>query len=166
MTVYDIHEALWKITAAEYEQCKDRLNILSKESKTERKAIQIELGMYNVCLRAGLLSEDHKRVLAVRGSFVKRFLKDFPAVADAFQNASKEEQEAITVALGGDMFMRTQFLVPYQNEMNQARGVQDVSKIFEINIKLGAIEKVLHKWEKWRIEHGVYPNMLEVISHE
>ena len=55
MNYLDIDKALVDITRAKCDECKARLDATPKDNKAERKALQIELGMYTVCGNAGLL---------------------------------------------------------------------------------------------------------------
>ena len=55
MTDLEIDAALVAITRQKCEECKARLDAIPKTNATERKAVQLEYGMYTFCGNAGLL---------------------------------------------------------------------------------------------------------------
>ena len=55
MTYLEIDKALVDITREKCAECKSRLESTPKDNVTERKALQVELGMYTLCGNAGLL---------------------------------------------------------------------------------------------------------------
>ena len=55
MTYLEIDKALVEITRGKCAECKARLDAVSKENATERKALQVEYGMYSFCGAAGFL---------------------------------------------------------------------------------------------------------------
>ena len=67
MTAFEIDTALADIAIKKCYICEEKIKQLFKESLTEKKALQIQLGMYSLFLRAALL------LYAYNGDREKRF---------------------------------------------------------------------------------------------
>ena len=55
MTPIEIEKALAEIVLEKERIVDEKLRVLDKGAKTEKKALMIEKGMYSLCLHAGLL---------------------------------------------------------------------------------------------------------------
>lgn len=164
MTYLDIDKALCDITVEKNNECKNRLDAVPKENKGERKALQIELGMYSLCLRAGLLYYTYgtrENALKIRRQVIDRILPAYPQTNEIFTGLSEDEQMIMHAALQAEIFMRDQFMQQYRAELEQAKAASDSEKIFELEIKIGAIENVFSAWEEWRVQNNIYPHMFK-----
>ena len=72
MTYIDIDKAIVDIVKQKCAECKVRLDRVSKENPTERKALQLEYGMYTFCGNAGAMINgcDRRKVLEIRHRFL------------------------------------------------------------------------------------------------
>ncbi len=162
MNATEIDKALADIVLEKYSECENRLNAIDKSLKTERKAVQIELGMYGLCLRAGLLYYTTGKREDTLMHFLKQaqlIFSKFPKIAQAYENANDEERLIMVAALRQEAFMRDQFSNKNEEEYERARQVGSVEDTFELNIKINAINEVYKAWEAWRKKEQIYFNM-------
>ena len=164
MTNAEIINALADIVLKKESECKAKIAALPKESVLEKKALMIEMGMYNLCLRAGLLYNTLGSIdnaVKVKCSRMPRFVKRFPKLAEYWNCADDEEKLKLTAALYGEVWMYDQIVIQYQEEYDTATSENDAEKIFEARIKLGVVKQVLSNWHVWRIQHDIYRGILE-----
>lgn len=167
MNAIEIYKAQEEIALEKYNECKARLAQTAEESKTEKKALHIELGMYSLCLRAGLFDRggtapDHAQTaLAHRNKFIPKIIAKYPRASTLFRALPAEERESFISAVQAEMYMRNQIYENYLSELEDAKAADDAASIFELKIKTGALESVFEAWEAWRKKTGVYPNMFK-----
>ena len=165
MTALEINKVMAEIALQRVKDCEERLKETPKDNKSERKAIQIELGMYSLCLRAGLLyytTEGKTNTVQIRKNrFMNISLKSFPSIAQIYEKASEEEKLCMVAALQGEMFMRDQMYNGYISELEQAKAAGDAQRNFEFSIKTGSLEVIFEAWEEWRISNNIYPHMFK-----
>ena len=164
MNYLDIDKALVDITRAKCAECKARLDATPKDSKAERKALQIELGMYTLCGNAGLLFNagwERQRTYQIRQNFWSMVLPKYPKHQEIYASLNDDEKLSFMAAWQADLFMRDQLLNGYVTELAQAEAAGDAKSTFEFRIKIGAVREMLSLWEGWRKENGVYPGLME-----
>lgn len=163
MYAMEIDKALTDIVIEKLTACQSRLNAIPKENKNERKAVQIELGMYTLCLNAGLLysAKDREAVLRMRQGVMERILRRFEKAYAAYAVLNETEKGIFTAALQAELFMRDQVYRGYRSELAQAKSAGDTERIFALQVKIGAVESVFSAWEAWRMANHVYPHMVE-----
>lgn len=165
MNYLDIDKALMDITRAKCDECKARLDATPKDSKAERKALQIELGMYTVCGNAGLLFNTYgtrEGLYRTRQNFWNyALLTKYPKHQEIYSALTDDDKLSFMAAWQADLFMRDQLLNGYINELAQAEAAGDAKNTFELRIKIGAMGEMLAIWEGWRKENGVYPGLME-----
>ena len=164
MNYLDIDKALVDITRAKCDECKARLDATPKDSKAERKALQIELGMYTLCGNAGLLFNagwERQRTYQIRQNFWSMVLPKYPKHQEIYSALTDDDKLSFMAAWQADLFMRDQLLNGYVTELAQAEAAGDAKSTFEFRIKIGAVREMLSLWEGWRKENGVYPGLME-----
>ena len=165
MNYLDIDKALVDITRAKCDECKARLDATPKDNKAERKALQIELGMYTVCGNAGLLFNTYgtrEGLYRTRQNFWNyALLTKYPKHQEIYSALTDDDKLSFMAAWQADLFMRDQLLNGYINELAQAEAAGDAKNTFELRIKIGAMGEMLAIWEGWRKENGVYPGLME-----
>ena len=164
MNYLDIDKALVDITRAKCDECKARLDATPKDSKAERKALQIELGMYTLCGNAGLLFNagwERQRTYQIRQNFWCMILPKYPKHQEIYSTLNDDEKLSFMAAWQADLFMRDQLLNGYVTELAQAEAAGDAKSTFELRIKIGGVREMLSLWEGWRKENGVYPGLME-----
>ncbi len=164
MTYLEIDRALVDITRAMCSACKVQLDAIPKENATERKAVQMEYGMYTFCGNAGLLFNtgwERTRALDVRQHFWNNELHRYPVFHDTYQSLDDDEKLRFFAALQGELFLRDQWLGAQEDERSAAVSANDTCRVFELTVKIGAVKAMLSAWEAWRCENGIYPNMFE-----
>ena len=164
MNYLDIDKALVDITRAKCDECKARLDATPKDNKAERKALQIELGMYTLCGNAGLLFNagwERQRTYQIRQNFWSMVLPKYPKHQEIYSALTDDEKLSFMAAWQAELFMRDQLLNGYVTELAQAEAAGDAKSTFEFRIKIGAVREMLSLWEGWRKENGVYPGLME-----
>ncbi len=171
MTRYEIDQTMQEIVRAKITECKARLGALPKDNVNERKAVQIELGMYTLCGNAGLLCDINGRDDRPRDKFFRlrqgvlhRILSKYPKLHQVFVGLDGDEQLRFVAALQGEIFMRDQIMRDYRTELDAATAAGDAKTVFEFTIKIGAVESVLNAWKAWRMQNDIYPIELEELS--
>ena len=164
MNYLDIDKALVDLTRAKCAECKARLDATPKDNKAERKALQIELGMYTLCGNAGLLFNagwERQRTYQIRQNFWSMVLPKYPNHQEIYSALTDDDKLSFMAAWQADLFMRDQLLNGYVTELAQAEAAGDAKSTFEFRIKIGAVREMLSLWEGWRKENGVYPGLME-----
>ena len=165
MNYLDIDKALVDLTRAKCAECKARLDAVPKDKGAERKALLIEQGMYTLCGNAGLLFNTYGNretlYLKTRQNFFNYIRPKFPRHEAVYTVLNDDEKLAFMAAWQADLFMRDQLLAGYITELAQAEAAGDAKNTFEFRIKIGAVREMLSIWEAWRVENGVYPNLME-----
>ncbi|MBR4882125.1 MAG: hypothetical protein IKU19_09325 [Clostridia bacterium] len=165
MNATEIYEALCVLAKDLYDECTGRLNTVTHQNKTERKALLLEQGMYSLSLRAGLmymtLSEDKARdVIKVRQGVFERITKEsYPEIYSLYEGLDEDEKQRMVSALQGEVFLRTQTYSKDMAELEYAQSNGLCDKVFELKIKTGALKNVFSAWKAWRIETGIYPDV-------
>ena len=164
MHYLDIDKALVDITRAKCDECKARLDTVPKDNKAERKALQIELGMYTLCGNAGLLFNTYgtrEGLYRTRQNFFTYAMTKYPRHGGIYAALNDDEKLSFMAAWQADLFMRDQLLAGYITELAQAEAAGDAKNTFEFRIKIGAVREMLVIWENWRKENGIYPGLME-----
>lgn len=164
MTYLEIDKALRDISIEMKKECQGRVNSVSKENKNEHKAVMIELGMYGLCTNAGFLGGERERVIEMRTRFIGQRLPRYPEINKVFVSLDDDERKMFIAALQAEIYMRDQIYKNYLVELEQAKMAGDTKNIFELGIKVGAVERVFEAWEEWRVENNVFPGLMGEIA--
>ena len=166
MNYLEIDKALVDITRAKCDECKSRLDAVSKDNKAERKALQIEYGMYTLCGNAGLLFNTYgtrEGLYRTRQNFFTYAMTKYPRHGEVYATLNDDDKLSFMAAWQAELFMRDQLLEGYVTELSQAEAAGDAKNTFELRIKIGAVGEMLSLWEGWRKENGVYPELMEEV---
>ncbi|MBQ3491393.1 MAG: hypothetical protein IJA74_02440 [Oscillospiraceae bacterium] len=164
MTYLEIDSALVEITRKMCEGCQVKLDAVSIENPTERKAIQLECGMYTFCGNAGELFNtgwEREKVFSVRKRYLNRILHKYPSLNNIFQALNSKEQMCFIAALHAEIYLRDQWIDKKTAELAAAEASGDTKNVFEITIMLGAVKNMFAAWEQWRVENNIFPHMFE-----
>ena len=163
MTYLEIDKAMVEITHQKCAECKSRLDAVAKENVTERKALQLEYGMYTFCGNCGLLfnTTGERKIIHIRRGFIENQLNKYPRLNSVYQTLNEEEKLRFMAALQAEFYLRDQWLVKQYEELNAAEKSGDNKKVFEFRIKVGAAKNMFDLREAWRVKNGVYPHMFE-----
>ena len=163
MTYIDIDKAIVDIVKEKCAECKTRLDRVSKDNPTERKALQLEYGMYSFCGNCGMLfgSGDGSKAVTVRKRFLEGVMDKYPTLYKFYDNLDDEEKFKFIASTQAELYIRDQWLGTQIVELNDAEACGNIAKIFELKIKIGAVLNMFAEWENWRSENSVYPGMFE-----
>lgn len=168
MTYLEIDKAIIDITQKICDECKARLAAIPMENSTERKAVQIEYGIYTFCGNAGaLFNTDPGREKVLRGRQYFLWMRELPRwqkyqkTQNIFRELDDTEKLCLTAALQAELFVRLHWLERQYADLSAAKASGDTDNIFKLTIKIGAVKNMFAAWEAWRIENNVYPHMFE-----
>lgn len=169
MNAIEIDKALATVVLDKHADCQSRLDAVPKENRGERKALQIELGMYTLCLNAGFLWSAYgeqeiggrEKFLQFRRRVIGNILHKYPQTEQHLCNLDPAAQDIFLSALQAEIFLRDQIYSGYLAEREAAEGSDDVKSLFELNIKIGTVESVFAAWEAWRAAHDICPELLK-----
>ncbi len=164
MTYLEIDNALVDITRAMCEECQAKLDAIPMENTTERKAVQLEHGMYTFCGNAGELFNtgwEREKVFSVRKTFLNRVLHKYPGLNNIYQTLNDAEKMCFIAALHAEIYLRDQWIGKKTDELAAAKASGDAKNAFEITIMIGAVKNMFAAWEAWRVENSIFPHMFE-----
>lgn len=166
MTYSEIDATMVALTRELCAACAKKLATLTGNAPTERKAIQLELGIYTFCGNAGLLfnaaSRDHW--LVIRRPVVEQMLPRYPRLQQIYHSLEEEEKPRFLAAVQAELFIRDQWLGQQRAELAAAEQAGDTRRTFETKIKIGAAEAMFAAWEAWRTEHNIFPRLFEEVN--
>ncbi len=158
MTYLEIDSAILAISQQMCNECKARLDAISKENRTERKAVQLEYAMYNFC--SDILNDRKDNILR-RQRFLEKVMYMTPELASAYQALDDERKLCFVAALHAQPFIQDQWVNKKEAELAAATASGDTKNVFELTIQLGAVKNMFAAWEQWRIENNIFPHMFE-----
>jgi len=164
MTHLEIDKALVDITRTMCEECQGKLDAVPLENITERKAVQLEHGMYTFCGNAGELFNtgwEREKVFSVRQRFLNKVLHKYPSLNNIYQTLNGEEKLRFIAALHAEIYIRDEWIGKKAAELAAAQASGDTKNAFEITIMLGAVKNMFAAWEVWRVENNIFPHMFE-----
>ena len=164
MTHLEIDNALVDITRAMCEECQVRLDAVPQENITERKAVQLEHGMYTFCGNFGELFNtgwEREKVFSVRQPYLKKVLSKYPTLNDTYQTLSNDEKLCFVAAFHAEISLRDQWIEKKSAELAAAKASGDTKNAFEITIMIAAVKNMFAAWEAWRVENNIFPHMFE-----
>lgn len=164
MTYLEIDSAIIAVTQKMCDECKARLDSILKENQTERKAVQLEYGMYTFCRDAGLLYNNGiDRTVCFRRahSLLTKLLHRYSRLNAVYQALDDENKLSFYAALQGELFIRDQWIEKKTNELAAAKASGNTKNVFEITIMIEAVKNMFAAWEQWRVENNIFPHMFE-----
>lgn len=167
MTHLEIDAAMIALTRAQCAACEEKLAALAGNVPTERKAIQLELGIYTFCGNAGLLFRSpapREHWLKTRRKIVERMLPKYPRLLQIYRELEEEKKLHFVAAVQAELFIRDQWLGQQLAELAAAEETGDTRRAFETKIKIGAAETVFAAWEAWRVEHNIFPHLFAEVN--
>lgn len=158
MTEQMIHEMLCRVVREKDASCAERIGALGKDNATERGALQMQRGIYNLCMQAGLCACMPDPIKAIHRRFPD-FVRHFPQLA-AYHAGLGEEQKAIfEVAFYPEIWMSSSFLETYQKERDAAEVSGDQSLVFKAKLKYEVLHDVVAAWRNARAEMELWAEL-------
>ena len=162
MNYLEIHKSIGDITREKCSECKARLDTVPKENVTERKALQLENGMYSFCLNCGLLGKaDGSGPVALRKRVLEGVMSKYPVLNAFYIKLNEEEKFKFIAATQSELFIRDQWLPAQYAELEAAEATGNTQNAFELKIKIGSALNMFDIWEAWRIDNNIYPGMFK-----
>ncbi len=155
MNKQEIFNGLWTITKENHDACKADAASVDKNHPTERGALQLKFGIYNVAIAAGLISGIDQAIELMSKRF-KNLIKHFPDLADYYHTLPDDQKELMEISLYPEVFMRANFYNTYNNDLEQAEKYGDPQKIFKARIKKEVLDDILNMWRAYRFENDLF----------
>ena len=155
MNKQEIFQGLWTMTKEKHDACKIEAASVDKARPTERGALQLRAGIYNVAIAAGLISGvDHATEL-----MSKRFqtlIEHFPHIATRYHALPEDQKEIMEISLYPEVFMRVNFYHTYHTDLVQAEKGGDPQAIFKARIKKEVLDEILTMWRNFRVQNDLF----------
>ena len=158
MTEQMIHEALCRVLREKDAACAEKIATLGKENTTERGVLQMQKGIYNVCLQAGLCACMSDPVKTIHQRF-PNFIHFFPQIAERHSTLVAEEKAAFEVALYPEIWMCSAFLDMYRKERDAVQASGDEGSAFKAKMKYEILHDVVSAWHGVRAELGLWAEL-------
>ncbi len=156
MNQQEIFNGLWTITKEKYDTCKTEAESVDKNHPTEKGALQLKSGIYNVALAAGLISGSSDNATELMSKRFRNLIRFFPDLASYYQNLPENEKGIMEVALYPEVFMRVNFYNTYNTDLVQAEKEGNPQKIFKSRIKKEVLDEILDMWQNFRIQNNLF----------
>ena len=155
MNKQEIYDGLWRITKEKQDACKAEAEAVDRDHPTERGALQLKAGIYNVAIAAGLISGVNRAADIMSKRFIN-LLGHFPDLAVYYHGLTDEEKGIMAVSLYPELFMRASFYNTYQTELANAEKYGYPQAIFKARIKKEVLDEILDMWRDFRIQNGLF----------
>ena len=155
MNKQEILNGLLAITKEKYEACKVDVSAVDKNHPTERGALQLKSGIYNVAIAAGLINGTDQAIELMSKRFTN-LIKHFPDLANHYHTLSDDQKEIMEISLYPEVFMRANFYATYQTDLEQAKEDGDPQKIFKARIKKEVLDDILYMWRAFRVHNELF----------
>ena len=155
MNKQEILSGLLTITKEKHEACKADASAVDKNHPTERGALQLKAGIYNVAIAAGLINGTDQAIELMSKRF-KNLINHFPDLANHYHMLSDDQKELMEIALYPEVFMRVNFYNTYNTDLEQAELEGDPQKIFKARIKKEVLDDILNMWREFRVQNDLF----------
>ena len=155
MNKQEILNGLLTITKEKHHACKTDVTSVDKNHPTERGALQLKSGIYNVAIAAGLLNGTDQAIELMSKRF-KNLIQHFPDLANRYHTLSDDQKELMEIALYPEVFMRANFYNTYNTDLEQAKKDGDPQKIFKARIKKEVLDDILNMWREFRVQNELF----------
>ena len=155
MNKQEILNGLLTITKEKHEACKAESSAVDKNHPTERGALQLKVGIYNVAIAAGLINGTDQAIELMSKRF-KNLIKFFPDIADYYHKLPDDQKELMKISLYPEVFMRANFYNTYNLDLEQAELDGDPQKIFKARIKKEVLDDILNMWREFRVQNELF----------
>lgn len=155
MNKQEIYNGLWTITKAKYDACKADAASSDQNHPTERGALQLKAGIYQVAIAAGLIS-GVERATELMSKRFGNLIKCFPDLAGYYNSLPEDQRGIMEIALYPETFMRVNFYDTYQTDLKQAETDGDPQTIFKARIKKEVLGDILNMWRDFRVQNDLF----------
>lgn len=155
MNKQEIFNGLWTITKEKHNACKTDAASVDKNHLTERAALQLKAGIYNVAIAAGLINGTDQAIELMSKRF-KNLIKHFPELANYYHTLPNDQKELMEISLYPEVFMRANFYNTYNTDLEQAELDGDPQKIFKARIKKEVLDEIMNMWREFRLQNELF----------
>ena len=155
MTQQEIFMGLCTITKEKHAACLSEIATVDKNHPTERAALQIKAGIYNVAIAAGLISGT-EQAIRLMGKRFQNLIKEFPDLANHYASMPADQKSSMEIALYPEVFMRCNFYNTYIDDVKQAEMDGDPQAIFKARLKKEVLCEILNMWREFRVQNNLF----------
>ena len=156
-TPQSIEQALIDIAYTIADEYDAQIKALDPAAKTEKKALSIQREIAKLSNHAGLngfSGPNYERHMELADRRFRNITAPYPAVT-AYYNALTEDSRRIVLHyLRSLYFMAYTFLIPWKAELARAKETGDVAAVFELELKINTVKRVLDARHAWWQEHA------------
>ena len=128
---------------------------MDKNHHTERGALQLKAGIYNVAIAAGLINGTDQAIELMSKRF-KNLIKHFPDIANYYYTSPEDQKELMEIALYPEVFMRVNFYNTYNTDLEQAEKDGNPQIIFKAKIRKEVLDDILNMWREFRVRNDLF----------
>ena len=155
MNKQEILNGLLAITKEKHEACKADVLVVDKNHPTERGALQLKSGIYNVAIAAGLINGTDQAIELMSKRF-KNLIKHFPNLTNHYHTLTDDQKELMEISLYPEVFMRANFYNTYASDLAEAEKEGDPQKIFKARVKKEVLDEILNMWRDFRVQNELF----------
>ena len=155
MNQQEIWRGLWAIIKEKQDACKSEIEAVDRARPTERGALQLKAGIYNIAT-AAIFSSGAEQAMELMSKRFRNLIKYFPDLAAHYQGLPDEEKGIMETALYPEVFMRANFSDAYNQELDRAREDGDPQAIFKARIKKEILDDLLDLWRNFRLQNDLF----------
>ena len=155
MNKQEILNGLLTITKEKHNACKTDVASIDKNHPTERGALQLKSGIYNVAIAAGLINGTDQAIDLMSKRF-KNLIKHFPDISNYYHKLPDDQKELMEISLYPEVFMRANFYNTYNSDLEQAELDGEPQKIFKARIKKEVLDDILNMWREFRVQNELF----------
>ena len=155
-TPESVKQALVDIAYTIADEYDAQIKALSPEAKTEKKALTIQREIARLCNHAAGLNgfgtstfDDHMRMIERR---FRNITARYPAVTAYYEALAEDDRHLVLFFLQSLYCMTTFF--PWKSELIRAQETGDVAAVFELELKINTVARVLDARNAWWQEHA------------
>lgn len=150
-------EALSEIALKKADMYNEKIALLEKDKKIERKALTISRQIAQNC--AGFVNiEFENRFYEVREMRVYgQAFHDFDEWKPVYESLSGDDRESFLVFSFAIIMVRHCLLDKRTDETDRLDGKADVQKVFEAKIIISVIDEILREWQSFWNKNGCVP---------
>ena len=155
-TPQSIEQALIDIAYAIADEYDAKIKTLDPSAKTEKKALSIQREIARLCNHAAGLNgfgtstfDDHMSMIERR---FRNITARYPAVTAYYEALTEDDRHLVLFFLQSLYCMTTFF--PWKAELTRAKDAGDAAAVFELELKINTVKRVLDARHAWWQEHA------------
>ena len=156
-TPQSIEQALIDIAYTIADEYDAQIKTLDPSAKTEKKALSIQREIARLSNHAGLngfSGPNYERHMELADRRFRNITAPYPAVTAYYNALTEDDRRIVLHYLRSLYFMAYTFLIPWKAELTRAKETGDIAAVFELELKINTVKRVLDARNAWWREHA------------